>query len=77
VNHTAETVATLDTGVAPRRRRRMWRARRREGQRSMWPVAVVMLHEDVEDSLQMPVVQDPPSRTSWSVRDSRPLWRCC
>jgi hypothetical protein len=58
VNHTTETIATLDTSLAPLRRRRTCRAGRREGQRSMWPVAVVMLHEDVEDPLKMLVVQD-------------------
>jgi len=61
VNHTTETIATLDTNLAPlrrRRHRRTCRAGRREGQRSMWPVAVVMLHEDVEDLLKMLVVQD-------------------
>ena len=52
MNHTTETIATLDTSLAPLRRRRHRRrcqTRRREGQRSMWAVAVVMLHEDVED----------------------------
>ena len=61
MNHTTETIATLDTSPTPFRRRRQrqtGRARRREGQRSMWPVAVVMLHEDVEDPLKMLTVQD-------------------
>ena len=61
MNHTTETIATLDTSLAPRRRRRGHRtcwAWRREGQRSVWPVAVVMLHEDVEDAFKMLVVQD-------------------
>jgi len=56
VHDTTEAIATLDTGLAPLRRRRHRRAGRREGQRSMWPVAVVMLHEDVEDPLKMLVV---------------------
>ena len=61
MNHTTETVATLDTSPARRHRRRQrspcgvgWI----EGQRSMWPVAVVMLREDVKDPLKMLVVQD-------------------
>ena len=61
MNHTTETVATLDTSLAPRRRRRQRSACRVgwiEGQRSMRPVAVVMLHEDVEDLLKMLVGQD-------------------
>jgi hypothetical protein len=61
VNHTTETIATLDTNLAPlrrRRRRRTCRAGWREGQLSMWPVAIVMFHEDIEDPLKMLVVQD-------------------
>ena len=61
MNHTTETIATLDTSPVLRRRRQHRRAHRagwREGQRSMWPVAVVMLHEDAEDLLKMLVVQD-------------------
>jgi hypothetical protein len=61
MNHPTETIATLDTSLRPlrrRRHRRTCRAGRREGQRSMWPVAVVMLHEDVEDPLKMLGVQD-------------------
>lgn len=61
MNHTTETIATLDTSLAPPRRRRhlrTGRAGRREVQRSVWPVAVVMLHEDVEDPLKMLVVED-------------------
>jgi hypothetical protein len=56
VNHTTETIATLDTNLAPPRRRRdlrTCRAGRREGQRSVWPVAVVMLHEDLVDPFKM------------------------
>ena len=52
MNHTTETIATLDMSLAPLGRGRdRWtcRAGRREGQRSMWPVPVVMLHEDVGD----------------------------
>ena len=59
MNHTTETIATLDMSLAPRRRRqRRCRAGRREGQRSMWPVAVVMRHEHIEDPIKMVVVQD-------------------
>ena len=61
MNHTTETIATLDTSLAPLRRRRQRLACRAgwiEGQRSMRPVAVVMLHEDVQDLLKMLVVQD-------------------
>jgi hypothetical protein len=61
MNDTTETIATLDMSLAPLRRgcdRWTCRARRREGQRSMWPVPVIMLHEDVEDPRKMLVVQD-------------------
>jgi ribosomal protein L23 len=40
------------------RQRRTCRARRRKGQRSVWSVAIVMFHEDVEDPLKMLLVQD-------------------
>jgi hypothetical protein len=55
MNHPTETIATLDTSFPPldrRRHRRTCRSGRCEGQRSMWPVAVVMLHEDVGDLLK-------------------------
>ena len=61
MNHTTETITALDTGHGPLRRRPhrlTCRAGRREGQRSMRPVTVVMLHEHVEDALKMLVVQD-------------------
>jgi hypothetical protein len=61
VNYTTKTIATLDANLGPFRRRRHRRpcwARRREGQRLMRPVAVVMVHKDVEDALKMVVVQD-------------------
>ena len=59
MNHTTETIATLDASLAPlRRRQRTCRAGRREGQRSMWAVTVVMRHEDIEDPRKMLVVQD-------------------
>ena len=59
MNHATEAVATLDTSRAPRRRRRQRLACRVgwiEGQRSVRPVAVVVIHEDVEDALKMLVV---------------------
>jgi hypothetical protein len=61
VNHTTETIATLDTSLAAFRRWRhgpTCRAGRREGQRSMRPVAIVMIREHSEDPLKMLVVQD-------------------
>ncbi len=61
MNHITETIPTLDVSLARLRRRRHLRSRRvrrREGQRSMRPVAVVMIHEDVEDALKMLVVQN-------------------
>jgi hypothetical protein len=69
VNDTTETIATLDVSLAPRRRQqRTCRARRREGQRSMWPVAVVMRHEDIEDPSKMLVIQDGASRDTLTER---------
>jgi hypothetical protein len=63
VNHTTETVATLDTSAPLRRRtyQRTRRAGRRGAQRSMRPVAIVMIHENVEDAFKMLVVQDQQS----------------
>ena len=59
MNHTAEAIPTLDPNLATRRRhRRTCRVGRCESQRSVWSVAVVMFHEDVEDPLEMPVIQD-------------------
>jgi hypothetical protein len=52
VNHTTDTIATLDASFAPfRRRRERWACRvgRSEGQRSMRSVDVVMIDEDSED----------------------------
>jgi hypothetical protein len=61
VNHGTETVATMDTSLAPLSRRPQRSACRLgwiEGQRSIRSVAVVMFYEDVEDLLKMLVVQD-------------------
>ena len=60
MHHATETIATEDTSVAPLFRRRHRRTCRtwHEGQRSMRPVAVVVLREDVEDALQMLVVKN-------------------
>ena len=61
MNNSTETITTLDTGLARLRCRRHWRTcrvRRIEGQRSMRPVAVVMVRKDVEDALKVLVVQD-------------------
>ena len=60
-DHPTEAIATLDTSLGAlcgRRHRRTCRLGPREGQRSMWPVAVVMVHEDVEKPLKMLGVQD-------------------
>ena len=56
-----ETIAAQDTSVTPLvrwRYRRTCRIGRRESQRSMRPMAVVMLHEHGEDVRQVPVVQN-------------------
>ena len=61
VNHAAETIATLDTSLAallPCRHEPTCRAWRREAQRSMRPVAIVMIPEHGEDPLKMLVIQD-------------------
>ena len=59
MKHTTETVATLDTSLT-RRRRGRWtcRVRRSQGQRSVGPVAVVVIHEHVEDARKLLLVQD-------------------
>ena len=59
MNHPTETIATLDTGLASRRRRRHRSACRVEwieGQRSVRPVAAVVSHEYGEDALKMLLV---------------------
>jgi len=61
VNHSTETIATHDTRLPSfgrRQQRRTCRAGRRQGQRSMWSVSVVMVQEDVENAFKMLVVQD-------------------
>jgi hypothetical protein len=61
VNHTTETIATLDTSLAPlrrRRERRAFRVRRSEGQRSVRSVDVVVVHEGGKGPLELLVVQD-------------------
>jgi hypothetical protein len=61
VNHAAETIATLDTSLAallPCCHEPTCRAWRPEAQRSMRPVAIVMIREHGEDPLKMLVVQD-------------------
>jgi hypothetical protein len=61
VNRTTEAIATLDTSLSPFRRRRhrqTCRAGRHEGQPPMRSMAVVVLHEDVENPLKMLGVQD-------------------
>ncbi len=52
VNHTTETIATLDTSIAPfHRRRERWACGvgRSEAQRSVGSADIVMIHEDRED----------------------------
>jgi hypothetical protein len=59
VNHTTETVSRLDTSLAPRRRHRVaCRVGGIERQRPMRPVAIVVIHEYVEDVLKMGLVQN-------------------
>jgi len=59
VHNTAETIATMRH--EPRHTlsplRSFW-AGRREAQRSVRPVTVVMFREDIDDPLEIPVVQD-------------------
>ena len=62
MHHTTETIAAQDTSIVPllrRRYRRTCQIRRRESQRSMRPMAIVMLHENGEDVRQVAVVQNP------------------
>ena len=61
VNHSTETIATLDTNLALlgcQRHRRARRIRRREAERSVRPVSVVVSDEDGEDSLKVLVIHD-------------------
>jgi hypothetical protein len=61
VHDATETIAAQDTSVTPlfrRRYRRTCRIGRRESQRSITPMAVVMLYENGEDVRQLPVVQN-------------------
>ena len=60
VDDTAETIAAQNTSITACRHRRSrpsWR-RWRKRQRSMWPVPVVMVHEDNEDPLEVRLVQN-------------------
>ena len=60
MNDTAETIPAQDASVAGRRHRcgrtpcRWWR----EGQRSMWPVPVVVIEEHLKDSLKVLMVKN-------------------
>jgi hypothetical protein len=61
VNHSTETIATLDTSLVPRRCRREHWARRvgwSEGQRSVRSVDVVVVHEDGKGPLELLLVRD-------------------
>ena len=61
MNHTTETIATLDTSLTAwhhGRERRTCRLRRSEGQSSVRPVAVVVVREHVEDLHKMLLVDD-------------------
>ena len=61
MKHATETIATLDTSLAPLCYRRWWpacRVRRSEPQRSVRSVAVVVVHEDGEDLLEVLSIQN-------------------
>ena len=61
MNHTAKSIATLETRGAElccRCDRRSRPGGRIEGQRSVRPVAVIVGHEDLEDPLKMLLIQD-------------------
>ena len=82
MNHTTETIATLDASLAPCGRRRTCRAGRRERQRSMWPVAVVVVDKHFKDPLKVLLVQNQqpvetfrPDGAHESLGDSVGLWR--
>ena len=61
MNRSTETIATLDTNLAPlgcRFRQRACRMRRLKAQRSMRAVAIVVVDEEREDVLEVLLVQD-------------------
>ena len=58
MNDTAETIATLDTSLARRRDRRACCVRRREAERSVRSVAIVVVREHGKDVLEVRLVQD-------------------
>ena len=77
VNHTTETVATVDTNLASRGRDRcapwLWR---HERQCSMGPVFVVVGHEHIEGALKVLLVQNQhPVETFRAGRAHKPLGR--
>ena len=77
MNHTTETIATLDSSLARRRRRHdRWacRARRSEAQRSVRSVTVVVIYEDADSPLELLLVQDQqPVQTFRTSRAREPL----
>ena len=61
MNHATEPITTHDTNLAPfgsRRQPRAHRTRRREAERSMRPVAIVMVNEARDDVLEVLLVED-------------------
>jgi hypothetical protein len=74
VNHTTETIAMLDTSLAPLRCWRQWRtcrAGRSEGQRAMGPVAIVVSHPFFEDPTEGTLTQGNHSRPAVLGREGR------
>ena len=57
MNHTTKSIAPLDLTAAPFRHRWRW-LRRRQTQRSMWTMAVVVINEDAKDVVEMGMVED-------------------
>ena len=60
MNHTTETIATLDTSIAAfHRRRERWACGvgRSEAQRSVRSADIVMIHEDREDPLEILLIR--------------------
>ena len=58
MNQTTESFATLDAGAVPFRHCRPHWLRRREGQRPVRPMAIVVINEDAKDTVEMRGVEN-------------------
>jgi hypothetical protein len=58
VNHTTQSIASLDLTAAPFRHRWRCRFRRRQTQRPIWTMSVVVINEDAKGLVEMRAIED-------------------